>query len=52
MNEIWIPDPISVCPVHYCVSRTVAVGNAADAPQAVAAGYDPGQTLGRGYRRR
>jgi hypothetical protein len=46
MNKIWIPDPVSVCPVHDRVSCTVAIGDVADAPQTVAAGYDFGQILG------
>jgi hypothetical protein len=37
LNKIWIPDPVSVCPIHDRVSCAVAIGDAADAPQAVAA---------------
>jgi hypothetical protein len=51
MNEIWIPDPVSVCPVHDRVSCAVAIGYAADAPQAVATGYDLGQIPGCNCRR-
>ena len=40
INEIWIPDPVSVCSVHERVSCAVAISDAADAPEAVAAGYD------------
>jgi hypothetical protein len=45
MNEIWMLDAVSVCPVHDRVSRAIAIGDAADAPLAVATGYDLGQIL-------
>ena len=51
MNKIWIPNPVSVCPVHDRVPCAVAVGDAADTPQAVATGYDLGQIPGRNCRR-
>ena len=51
MNKIWIPDPVSVCPVYDRVSCAVAISDAADAPQAVAAGYDLGQIPGCNCRR-
>src|ERR1700681_2795995 len=43
---IWISDPVSVCFVNDRVSRTHAVGDPADAPQAVAMRYDRGRNLG------
>ena len=51
MNKIWIPNPVSVCPVHDRVPCAVAVGDAADTPQAVATGYDLGQIPGCNCRR-
>src|ERR1700733_5592969 len=51
MDKIWIPDPVSVCPVHDRVSCAVAISDAADAPQAVATGYDLGQISGWNCRR-
>jgi hypothetical protein len=39
-NEIRIPNPVSVRPVQNRVSCAVAISDAADSPQAVAAGYD------------
>ena len=43
---IWISDPVSVRFVDDRVSRARAVGDTADAPQAVATGYDRGHNLG------
>ena len=43
---IWISDPVSVCFVNDRVSRTHAVGDTADAPQAVAMRDDRGRNLG------
>ena len=40
INTIWISDLVSVSFVNDRVSRARAVGDAADSPQAVAAGYD------------
>jgi hypothetical protein len=40
INEIWIPDPVSVCSVHERVSCAVAISDAADTPEAISAGYD------------
>jgi len=45
INTIRISDPVSVCPVNKRVPRAVAIGDTADAPQAVAAGYDCGRSL-------
>jgi hypothetical protein len=52
INEIGIPDPVSVCSVHERVSCAVAISNVADAPEAVAAGYDPARNRGARNRRR
>jgi hypothetical protein len=43
---IWISDPVSVRFVNDRVSRAHAVGDTADAPQAVATRYDRGRNLG------
>jgi hypothetical protein len=49
---IWIPDPVSVRFVNDGVSRAHAVGDTADAPQAVATRYDRGRNLGLDHRGR
>ena len=41
MNEIWIADLVPVGPEEDRVLFAGAIGDAADAPQAVAAGDDP-----------
>ena len=41
MNEIWIADAVAVCPIYDRVLLAGTIGDAADAPQAVAAGDDP-----------
>jgi hypothetical protein len=46
VNKVGIPDLVPVCPVHDRVARAVAIGDAADAPQAVAGGYHPSQISG------
>jgi len=46
INTIWIMDPVSVRFVNERVSRAPAVGDTADAPQAVATGYNRGRNLG------
>src|SRR5258708_2953087 len=43
---IWISDPVSVRFVNDRVSRAHAIGDTADAPQAVATRYDRGRNLG------
>ena len=43
---IWISDPVSVRFVNDRVSRAHAVGDTADAPEAVATRYDRGRNLG------
>ena len=51
INAIWIPDPVSVCSVHERVSSAVAISDAADAPEALAAGYDLARSRVRNRRR-
>src|SRR5260370_28175525 len=48
INTIWISDLVLVRFVNDCVTHAFAVGDTADAPEAVAAGYDPGRDLGLG----
>src|ERR1700704_4095515 len=46
INTIWISDLVPVRFVNDCVSHARAVGDTADAPEAVATGYDRGRDLG------
>ena len=46
VNKIWISDLVPVRFVNDCVSHARAVGDTADAPQAVATRYDRGRDLG------
>jgi hypothetical protein len=41
MNEIWIADAVAVCSIYDRVLFAGTIGDAADAPQAVAAGDGP-----------
>jgi hypothetical protein len=47
INTIWISDLVPVRFVNDGVSHARAVGDTADAPEAVARGYDRGRYLGR-----
>ena len=47
INTIWISDLVPVRFVNDCVPHARAVGDTADAPEAVAGGYDRGRYLGR-----
>jgi hypothetical protein len=49
INTIWISDLVPVRFVNDCVSHARAVGDTADAPEAVATGYDRGCDLGHDY---
>jgi hypothetical protein len=49
INTIWISDLVTVRFVNDCVSHARAVGDTADAPEAVATGYDRGRDLGRDH---
>src|SRR6516162_911337 len=51
INEIWIPDPVSVCSVHERVSCAVAISDAADTPEVISAGYDLARNRVRNRRR-
>src|SRR3981189_1082598 len=46
INTIWISDLVPVRFVNHCVAPARAVGDTADAPEAVATGYDRGRDLG------
>jgi hypothetical protein len=49
INTIWISDLVPVRVVNDCVSDARAVGDTADAPEAVARGYDRGRYPGHGH---
>jgi Usg-like family len=49
INPIWISNMVPVRFVNQCVSHARAVGDTADAPEAVAGGYDRGRDLRRDY---
>src|ERR1700704_3037687 len=46
INTIWISDLVPVRFVNDCVSHARAISDTADAPEAVATGYDRGRDLG------
>ena len=49
INTIWISNMVPVRFVNDCVLHACAVGDTADAPEAVARGYDRGRHLRRDY---
>ena len=49
INKIWISDLVMVRFVNDCVSHARAVGDTADAPEAVPTGYDRGRDLGHDH---
>jgi len=49
INTIWISNLVLVCFVNNRVSRARAVGDTADAPEAVATGYDRSRGLGHDH---
>ena len=49
INTIWIPNLVLVRSVNDGVSHARAVGDTADAPEAVATGYDRGRDIGHDH---
>src|SRR5579883_2303522 len=52
MNEIWILDPVPICPLYNRIPCAIAIDDAADTPQAVAARHLGHVSVGkcrRGY---
>jgi len=49
INSIWISNLVMVRFVNDCVSHARAVGDTADAPEAVPTGYDRGRDLGHDH---
>jgi hypothetical protein len=52
VDTIWIADEFSVRPVNDRIARPIAIGDTADAPEAITMVYDRSRILGRPHSQR